>query len=455
MGAFDLPRDEDMERYIIGAVLINPNLFLALSAVLSPDDFFLLKHRYIWSAFLAIIERGDIIERESVLRELRDRDQFNDVGGELYFSEILSATPSTVYAEQYARLVERDAVRRRLMQASDEIKQIAVNREYAVEEVINRSEKALFDVSNRRVQREVVDMDTATTQYFDRLERILQTNSGSGLATGFTKLDALLGGLQRSDLMIFAGRPGMGKTSFMLSLALNSAYQSNGRVLIFSLEMGVEQLVQRFVSMETGVSMQQLRTGQFPTSEEARVVEALGRLSQLNIFIDDSPSLTPIQMRTKAQRVNYEHGLDLIILDYLQLMHAPGYDGNRVQEISLISRQLKELARELDVPLLSAAQLSRAVEQRSDKRPQLSDLRESGSIEQDSDIVMFLYRDVVYNEATENPNQADVIVAKHRNGPTDTIPLYFDSSSTRFQDGTRRSIDLQNIDGQSSSYDEM
>jgi replicative DNA helicase len=249
-------------------------------------------------------------------------------------------------------------------------------------------------------------------------------------------------GCKKSDLIIFAGRPGMGKTSFMLSLALNAAQQFDARVLIFTLEMGVEQMIQRMVSMETGINMQRLRTGQFDDAEQRRLVEALGRLSQHRIFIDDSPSLTPIQMRTKCQRVNYEHGLDLVILDYLQLMHAPGYEGNRVQEISYISRQMKELARELNVPLLSAAQLSRAVEQRADKRPQLSDLRESGSIEQDSDIVMFLYRDIVYNEATENPNQADVIVAKHRNGPTDTIPLYFDATITRFQDGTRQHVDL-------------
>lgn len=440
---FDAPRDEDMERYVIGSVLINPIIYVNLASILNVEDFYVTRHRYIWESFHRLFERGDEIEPETLLRDLTDHGQYEQVGGDLYISDIITHTPSAMYAEQYARIIERDAVRRRLMSAADEIKRIAVDRQLTLEEVINKSESHLFDVSEKRTQGQVVSVQEAAEQYFTHLENMMNSSRrGLGLPTGFTKLDTLLGGLQRSDLMIFAGRPGMGKTSFMLSLALNAASQYGARVLIFSLEMGVEQLVQRLVSMETGINMQRLRTGQFEGNEEARLVEALGRLSSLNIFLDDSASLTPIQMRTKVQRVKHEYGLELVILDYLQLMHAPGYEGNRVQEISYISRQMKELAREANVPLLSAAQLSRAVEQRSDKRPQLSDLRESGSIEQDADIVMFLYRDVVYNEATENPNQADVIVAKHRNGPTDTIPLYFDSSITRFQDGTRRNINL-------------
>jgi replicative DNA helicase len=443
IGEFDVPFDEEIERAVVGAVLINPSVYLTLASFLRPSDFFIKRLEYIWDALAFMTDNGEPIERHTLRRVLQDRNQYEAVGGDLFISELMNSTPSALYAEQYGRLLERDAVRRRMLQAAQEIQQIARDRQFSVEEVISRSEKTLFDVSEQRVGRSVVPMHEAAGDYLDQIERILtQQTRGLGLPTGFKKLDALLGGLQKSDLMIFAGRPGMGKTSFMLSLALNAASQYGARILIFTLEMGVEQMVQRLVSMETGLNMQQLRTGQLDTHEQRLLIEAVGRLSTLNIFIDDSPSLTPIEMRTKCQRVKYEHGLDLIVLDYLQLMHAPGYEGNRVQEISYISRQMKELARELDVPLLSAAQLSRAVEQRADKRPQLSDLRESGSIEQDSDIVMFLYRDVVYNEATENPNQADVIVAKHRNGPTDTIPLYFDMSVTKFMDGTRQSIDL-------------
>ncbi|HLV36039.1 MAG TPA: DnaB-like helicase C-terminal domain-containing protein, partial [Spirillospora sp.] len=215
------------------------------------------------------------------------------------------------------------------------------------------------------------------------------------------------------------------------------------RIAVFTMEMGVEQIIQRLISMETGINMQMLRLGQISPQEESRLIEAMGRLSKFQVFIDDTPALTPLQLRTKTRRMARETGIDLVIVDYMQLMNAGGlYENNRVQEISYISRSLKELARELNVPLLSAAQLSRAVEQRQDKRPQLSDLRESGSIEQDADIVMFLYRDEVYNEATEFPNQADIIVAKHRNGPTGTVSLYFDRKITRFLDATAQNIDL-------------
>lgn len=620
---FDLPFDEEMERGVLGSVLINPSVFLSINAFLNAEDFFLLRHQYIWAALVRISQRGEPIERKTLRRELQDFDQFQAVGGDLYISELINSIPSAMYAEQYGMLVERDAVRRRLIQTADEIRTIAQDKQLSLEDAISTSEARLFTVSERRSQRDIVSMRDATSQYFAILENMLQrTDRGMGLPSGFRKLDALLGGLQKSDLIIFAGRPGMGKTSFMLTLALNAASRFNGRVLIFTLEMGVEQMVQRLVSMETGINMQKLRTGQFDQREQDFMIAALGRLSELSIWIDDSPALNPIQMRTRCQRLKHEYGLDLVILDYLQLMHAPGYEGNRVQEISYISRHMKELARELNVPLLSAAQLSRAVEQRSDKRPQLSDLRESGclagesrvwlpderryetmenlcgttgfrvmslntethklepavvthafctgtkpvykmttalgrsiratgnhkfltingwkrldeltesdhlalprkldslavsalpdaelaslgdsslrpshavqsttvelealaesdvywdrivsiepdgktevydltvpqhsnftaeniiahnSIEQDSDIVMFLYRDVVYNEATENPNQADIIVAKHRNGPTDTIPLYFDSTITRFVDGTRQNIDLSSL----------
>jgi replicative DNA helicase len=271
---------------------------------------------------------------------------------------------------------------------------------------------------------------------------ISNPNATHGVPSGFKDLDTLLGGLQRSDLIIFAGRPGMGKTSFLLSAAANAA-RIGARVAIFTMEMGADQIVQRLISMETGINTQKLRLGQLTQQEYGRFVEAAGRVSRLNVFIDDTPALSPLQMRTKCRRLKHEFGVDMVIVDYLQLMNAGGqYQNNRVQEISYISRSLKELARELNTPIFSAAQLSRAVEQRQDKRPVLSDLRESGSIEQDADVVMFLYRDVVYNDATEFPNQADVIIAKHRNGPTDTISLYFDKSLTKFMDGTVRRIDL-------------
>jgi replicative DNA helicase len=255
-----------------------------------------------------------------------------------------------------------------------------------------------------------------------------------------------LGGFQKSDLIVFAGRPGMGKTSWLLTVAINAA-RAGQRVAIFTMEMGVEQMVQRLVAMESGINVQDLRLANLSTTDQSRFTEVIGRISEYPIFIDDTPAMSPMEMRTKCRRLQHEYGLDMIIVDYMQLMNAgKAYENNRVQEISFISRNMKELARELNVPLISAAQLSRAVEQRQDKRPVLSDLRESGSIEQDSDIVMFLYRDEVYNEATEFPNQADVLVAKHRNGPTGVISLYFEKRLTKFMDAVSHNVDLSDLE---------
>jgi len=444
-GSFDNLYDEEMERSVIGSVLINPALLDAVVDRLAPDDFFLLRHQYIWEAVQILHSEGRPIERRLLRRVLEDARRFEAVGGDLYLSELVNSVPTAMYGEEYAAIVYRDSVRRRFMAAADKIQGAAKSRELSVEDVASEAMGALMEVTLPADRRGAKPMQVVASDYLEALEARLSNDKPVGLPTSFKRLDSLLGGFQRSDLMIFAGRPGMGKTSFMLSVAANTIRHFGARALIFTLEMNAEQMMQRLASMETGQSMQKIRRGEFTDAELRRHLEAVDRLSQWTLHIDDSPALNPIQMRNKIRRVYHEHGLDLIILDYLQLMHAPGYEGNRVQEISYISRQLKEMAREFNVPLLSAAQLSRAVEQRADKRPQLSDLRESGSLEQDSDIVMFLYRDVVYNEATENPNQADIIVAKHRNGPTDTIPLYFDASSTRFRDGPRQHVDLASL----------
>jgi replicative DNA helicase len=367
----------------------------------------------------------------------------NEVGGHAFITQLISNTPTSVHAEVYGRLVERAAIRRKLIRASDEIRALALNEEMTIESVTTEAELKLFDVTDNQLKREFVSMNDAVNEYFDRIEHLMQSSTESiGLPSGFRDLDALLGGFQKSDLLIFAGRPGMGKSSFLLSAAVNAA-RIGGRIAIFTMEMGVDQLTQRMISMETGIASQKLRLGQLNPNEYSRFVEAAGRVSRFPIYIDDTPALNPIQMRTKCRRLQHEHGIDLVIVDYMQLMNAGGqYQNNRVQEISYISRAMKELARELKVPVFSAAQLSRAVEQRQDKRPVLSDLRESGSIEQDADIVMFLYRDSVYNEATEFPNQAEIIVSKHRNGPTGTISLYFDKSVTKFIDGAVRNVNL-------------
>lgn len=437
------PFSADAEVAVLGAVLTNPDTYFNVAAFLHAEDFFLLRHQWVWAAIERIVARDEGFDYLTVGQELRDMGRYDEIGGQSYLLQLIANTPTSVNAEIYGHLVERAAVRRRLLQAADEIKMLALDEERALESVTSEAENLLLGVTESQLKRDLIPIRDAISLYFDQIEHLMANRDGAlGLPTGFRAMDTLLGGLQKSDLLIFAGRPGMGKTSFMLSVVLNAA-RYNRHIAIFSMEMGVEQIVQRLVSMETGIDMQRLRLGQLEPHESSRLFEAMDRLSSLNIYIDDTPALTPLQLRTKCRRVAHEHGLDLIVVDYMQLMNAGGlYENNRVQEISYISRGLKELARELNVPLFSAAQLSRAVEQRADKRPQLSDLRESGSIEQDADIVMFLYRDEVYNEATEFPNQADIIVAKHRNGPTGVISLYFEKSITRFLDATSHSIDL-------------
>ncbi len=439
----DSPYSQEAEEAVIGAVLVNPNTFLTVASFLTSDDFFFVRHSHIWQAMQRLHERRDPIDNITLAKELQDMQMLEEIGGPPYLTQLITNTPTSVHAEVYGRLVERAAIRRRLMTTADQIKTLATDETLNIDEITAEAEIKLFGVTDRQLKREFVTMNNAVNEYFDRIEYLLQNQHESmGLPSGFRDLDGLLGGFQRSDLLIFAGRPGMGKSSFLLSTAVNAA-RMGGRVAIFTMEMGVDQLTQRMISMETGISTQNLRLGRLNPQEYSRFVEAAGRVSRFPIFIDDTPALNPIQMRTKCRRLQHEHGIDLVIVDYMQLMNAGGqYQNNRVQEISYISRSLKELARELNVPMFSAAQLSRAVEQRQDKRPVLSDLRESGSIEQDADIVMFLYRDVVYNEATEFPNQADVIVAKHRNGPTGTISLYFDKSITKFIDGAVRRVDL-------------
>lgn len=440
------PYSQEAEEAVLGAVLVNPEAFLGVASFLQAEDFYILRHQYVWEALLRISERNDQIDYVTVLDELRALNHLDDIGGPAYLIHLTNSTPTSVHAEVYGHLVERAAVRRRLLIAADEIKALAMDEQLNIEKVTSDSESRLFRVTERNLRRELIPMRDAINTYFERMEHLIQhPDEPLGLPTGFRDLDELLGGLQRSDLLIFAGRPGMGKTSFLLSVALNAA-KLGARILIFTMEMGHEQLVQRFLSMETGINTQKLRTGQLLQQEWSRFVEATGRLGNLNVFIDDTPAMTPIQMRTKCRRIAHEYGLDLVIVDYMQLMSGGGgFESNRVQEISYISRSLKELARELNVPLFSAAQLSRAVEQRQDKRPQLSDLRESGSIEQDSDIVIFLYRDVVYNEATEFPARADLLVSKHRNGPTGTISLHFEKSLTKFSDARTQTIDLSSL----------
>ncbi|KAB2904561.1 MAG: replicative DNA helicase [Anaerolineae bacterium] len=441
------PHSQEAEEAVLGSVLINPDAFYEVAAFLIAEDFFLLRNSWVWEAMVRLNERSEVIEYLTVIEELRSQGRLNDIGGAAYITYLISNTPTSIHAEAYGRLVQRAAIRRRLLEAAEEINTIARQEDADINEVIDRAEGTLFRVTEQRSRKDLISMQQALSDYYDRIE-YLYTNQDEklGVPTGFMALDNLLGGFQKGDLIIIAARPGVGKTSLMLNMAMN-ATRSKARVAVFSLEMSTEQLIQRLVATETRINQQKLRLGQLNEHEWDLFVEATGSLGGLKMFLDDTPALSVMQLRTKCRRLYRESGLDLVIVDYLQLMTTGGrVDGtNRVQEISHISRNLKEIAREINVPIVAGAQLSRAVEQRTDKRPVLSDLRESGSIEQDADVVMFIYRDEMYNENTERPNEADIIVAKHRNGPTGQIELFFNKELTQFANLKRSSVNLEDF----------
>ncbi len=429
------PANVDAEQAVLGSILIEPTAIVRVASSLRADDFFRPAHARIYAAMLDLYARREIIDTLTLRSELERAGALEEVGGSAYLTAVLERTPVATHVEHYAGLVERAALRRRLIDAAGQIARIAYDdASDTIEETIDQAESAMFHVVGDRRRRDLQPLNDLLDVYFERIEEI-QANRETmlGVRSGFADLDRMLGGLQPSDLCVVAGRPGMGKTSWLLSVAMNVAH--TGRtVALFSLEMSAEQIVQRLISSETGISSHKLRMGDISYDETELVMRAIGRLAPLPLYIDDTPGITPFELRNKVRRLHSERGVDLVIVDYLQLMHGGRQSENRVQEISLISRHLKGLAREVRVAVIAASQLSRAVESRADRRPQLSDLRESGSIEQDSDMVVFLYRDAVYNEDTEKKNIAEVIVAKHRHGPTGTVELVFVPHETRFRD---------------------
>jgi len=371
--------------------------------------------------------------------------RLEEIGGAAYITNLINNVPSSMHAKAYGHIVEETAVRRKLIDAAHHIVNYAYREDSGLETVIEEAEKAVFNVSERHIKHDIKPIKAVLNEYLDKVKEMSgKDDEIRGVPTGFTDLDRLLGGLQPSDLIIIAGRPGMGKTGFVLSVAKNAAQKHMKHVAIFSLEMSNEQLAQRLIAQETGIDSQRLRMARFNEHELSDLTKSITTLENIVIFLDDTPAITPIELRTKCRRLNMEHHLDLVIIDYLQLMSSDRRNDNRVQEVSLISRNLKILARELDVPVLAAAQLSRAIEQRTDKHPMLSDLRESGSLEQDADIVLFIYRPDLVEQDTTKQNIAEIIVAKHRNGPVGNIELVFRSNLAKFENAATRSIDLQN-----------
>jgi replicative DNA helicase len=379
-----IPHDVEAEEAVLGSLLIDPDALYRVASFLRPEDFYIQKNGWIYEAILALHERREPVDFVTLRNELEARGILEEVGGVAYLARLIDTVPTAIHVEAYGRIVEEAAIRRRLISAASDIAQLAYQEGQDIGEVLDRAEQSLFAISQRRITRDLVPIQEVVRPFYDRIE-YLYTHQGEplGVPTGFIDLDKLLGGLQKSDLIIVAARPGVGKTSLCLSIARNAA-RLGKHVAIFSLEMSAEQVVQRLVSAETGIDAQRLRLGQLREEEWPLLVQATGVLSELPIFIDDTPAISALQLRTKARRIHAEYGLDLIVVDYLQLMTSDVRVENRVQEVSYISRMLKSLARELDVPVLAVSQLSRAVEQRTDKRPVLADLRESGCLTGDT-----------------------------------------------------------------------
>ncbi len=443
------PHDIEAEEAVIASLLVDPEAIYKVAPKLKPEDFFREKNAWVYEACRALWDRNESINQITVAHELARSGRLEAVGGAAYLSQLVSELPTSVGVEHYAGIVQRDSTYRKLITAAGQIAQMAYQGGPEMGDVLARAETLVAAVRQGETLRDFVHIRELLEGYLEAAE------AGTGavaaqarsVTTGFMDLDTLLGGLKRGDLVVVAARPSLGKTSLVLNFARSAAARQQATVGFFSIEMAAEQLVQRLLAMESGVDSTRLAFGQHSDRDERRISQALGVLSDLSIYFDDSAMLTVAEMRAKARRLHLERGLDLVIVDFLQLMHGGVRSENRVQEVSHISRSLKELARDLDVPVVACSQLSRAAESRATHVPQLSDLRESGSIEQDADVVMFIYREDKYVSREEyqrlHPDRptdsypsgiTQIVLAKHRNGPTGTIHLRFREKVARFED---------------------
>jgi len=441
-----VPHNSEAEEAVLGSILVNPESYYDVAQFLRSDDFYIHRNRWVWDTFVRLHEQRMPVDVLTVTDELEQAGQLAEIGGPAYLTSLINNVPTSLHAEAYGRIVEETSIRRKMLTAANDIAKLAYQQDTSVDSVMDEAEKAVFGVSERRITRDLQSIQSVLSDYYDRIDQISRRGDEYyGIPTGFIDLDKLLLGLQGSDLLIVAGRPGMGKTAFMLNVAKHAALVLKKHVAIFSLEMSNEQLVQRLISQETGIDSQRLRTGKLNEEEWPIFTQAIETLNKTKMFLDDTPALTPLQLRTKCRRLHLEFNLDLVVVDYIQLMTAGTRIENRVQEVSYITRNMKVLARELNVPVLAAAQLSRAVEQRTDKEPQLSDLRESGSLEQDADIVMFIHRPEMYEKDTLKQNLAQIKIAKHRNGPVGTIELVFRNNLVKFENAATRHVDLSQV----------
>jgi len=437
-GADVPPQNIEAEQAVLGSLLIDKDAIVKVADILKSEDFYQEKHEIIFKAMLDVYEARDPIDLVTLKERLEKAKQIESIGGASYLSELLSIVPTASHVVSYAKVVQEKATLRRLIKAANDIMALGYRENQSLTDLLDRAEQNLFSVSQKYLKEKFIPLKDVLTDAFDRIDLLHKDKSQMrGVPTGFKGLDRRLAGLQPSDLVIIAARPSMGKSSLALNIAQHVATEEKTPVGFFSLEMSKEQLVDRMLCAEAGIDLWKLRTGSLDDDDFPKLGHAMGVLSDAPLYIDDAANANVMEIRTKARRLQAEHGLGLIIVDYLQLMagtNGGGGSDNRVQEVSEISRGLKGIARELDIPVIALSQLSRAVEQRQPHIPQLADLRESGSIEQDADVVMFVYREEMYDQETERKNIADIFIKKHRNGPTGSIELFFHADQTKFSD---------------------
>lgn len=422
------PHNEEAEISILGSLLIDKDAIIAVAPLLKPEHFYKREHRYVYEAILELYKERDPVDLVTVSDQLKKSKKLKKVGGSSFLTSLVDAVPTSAHAENYAKIVRDKATKRELIGSASNIVELAFDEGMKADEVLDKAEQAVFSLSQQHLAKNFTPIKEALAESFDRLDELHKTaGSLRGVPSGFSEIDDTLAGMQDSNLLILAARPGMGKTALSLNIAQNVAVKHDLPVGFFSLEMSKEELIDRLLVAQGDIDAWRLKTGRLSEEDFTKLSDAMGELAEAPIYIDDTPALSIMEMRTKARRLKVEHGLKLIIVDYLQLAKSTRKWDSRVQEVSEISQGLKNLARELKVPVLALSQLSRAIEKRGEKKPKLADLRESGALEQDADVVMFLYR-----EDPENREEVKLLIAKHRNGPLGMIDLYFRGDRIKF-----------------------
>lgn len=432
------PHSVESEQSILGSILLDKDAIITVTETIQPEDFYKEAHKIIYECMLKLNSKNEPIDLITLTEELKKQDALENIGGISYITSLSTIVPTTTNVKYYADIVKEKSVLRKLIKVSNDILNLGYDKSVKVEDILEQAEKKIFDISQEKSSEDFKSINSVLMDAYDMIEKLYTNKEDiTGITTGFEDLNKKINGLQRTDLILVAARPAMGKTAFSLNLVQNAALKGNASVAVFSLEMSKEQLVQRMLSAQSNVELKKIKTGNLDENDWPRIIDAMSVLSNANIFIDDTPGIKMSELRSKCRKLKIEKGLDFILIDYLQLMEGEGNNESRQQEISKISRSLKIIAKELNCPVVALSQLSRAPEQRSDHRPMLSDLRESGAIEQDADIVMFLYRDEYYHPDSERKNIGEVLIAKNRHGETGSVELVWLGEIQKFANKAR------------------